>query len=358
MTDWMGLFPEEMREVLTGRGESAFRAEQIFAWMSKGVGFDGMTNLPKKLREDLGASWRYPAEIVREEASSDGDTVKMLFALNDGNVVEGVLLRYHHGNTLCVSTQVGCRMGCAFCASTIDGRARDITAAEMLAMTALVNAKYASGDKRGITNIVLMGSGEPLDNYDHTLRFVRLAAHPKGMGISPRNVSLSTCGLVEGIERLTREGLHMTLSLSLHAPNDEIRKQILPIAAKYAIDDVLAACRRYVQATGRRMIVEYTVIRGLNDGAGHARELAERLKGLMCHVNLIPLNPVKERPEFLPPTEKGVYAFAGVLEEGGITATVRRTLGGDVQGACGQLRRSHLREMDEDGEEADSPEEG
>lgn len=341
MTDWMGMSPDEMREKLAEMGESGYRADQIFGWLSRGVDFSGMTNLPARLRETLAQGWEYPARIVKKEESADGDTVKFLFALTDENIVEGVLLRYHHGNTLCVSTQVGCAMGCAFCASTLEGCARDVTAAEMLAMAALINARYAQGDRRGVTNLVLMGSGEPLANYANTLRFVRLAAHPKGLGISPRNVSLSTCGIVEGIDALAKEDLPLTLSLSLHAPDDETRRRIMPIASRYTVDETLAACRRYIAATGRRMIVEYTLIRGVNDGADRARLLAGKLRGMLCHVNLIPLNPIAERPEFLPPAEGEVKAFAKALEEGGAGCTVRRALGGDVQGACGQLRRGY-----------------
>jgi 23S rRNA (adenine2503-C2)-methyltransferase len=259
--------------------------------------------------------------------------------------VEGVLLRYKHGNTLCVSTQVGCRMGCAFCASTLDGLARNVTAGEMHAMMALANARYARGDRRGATNIVLMGSGEPLDNYDNVLRAVRLAARSEGLGISPRNVSLSTCGLVEGMNRLAGEGLPLTLSLSLHAPNDEIRRKLMPVARRYAIEETLSAVRRLTEATGRRAVIEYTLVEGVNDAQEHARELAGRLRNMNCLVNLIPLNPVAERPELTPPKENRVWAFSGFLSQLGCQNTVRRSLGEDIQGACGQLRRRHMEEV-------------
>jgi 23S rRNA (adenine2503-C2)-methyltransferase len=233
-------------------------------------------------------------------------------------------------------------MGCAFCASTIDGCSRDVTAGEMHAMAAIVNAAYAGRDRRGITNVVLMGSGEPLDNYDNVVRFVRLLHHPKGMGISPRNVSLSTCGLVERIDDLSCEDLPLTLSLSLHAPNDAIRRQIMPIAFKYTVGETTDAVRRYALKTGRRAIIEYTMIAGLNDAPEHARELAVLLRGMLCHVNLIPLNPVKERPQWKPPTGSAIAAFSKELDAQGIGNTVRRALGDDIQGACGQLRRRHM----------------
>ncbi len=345
MTDWAGLFPEEIKEKLLAMGESGYRAQQIFAWFSKGVEFSGMTNLPAALRDALQKDGDFPVDVVEEKTSADGDTVKFLFSFYDGNLVEGVLLRYHHGNTLCISTQVGCLMGCAFCASTLGGKARDVTAGEMLGMAALVNAKFARDGRRGVTNIVLMGSGEPLDNYEQVVKFLRLVSHPKGMGISPRNISLSTCGLVEGIDRLAGEGLPVTLSLSLHAPNDDIRRLIMPIAKRYSIRDTVAAAKRYAETTGRRVIVEYTLIAGLNDRREHALALAGLLRGLNGHVNLIPLNPVAERPDLLPPRAADVHMFSKALAQAGVDNTVRRALGEDIQGACGQLRRKHMEDV-------------
>ncbi len=339
--EWMGMYPEEIREAISEMGEKPFRAGQIFAWLHRGARFDEMTNLPKALREKLKAEGVDQPVSVREERVSRLDgTKKFLFSLRDGNCVEGVLMRYHYGATLCISTQVGCRMGCRFCASTLDGCVRNLTAAEMLGEVQCANRTL--GDER-VHNIVLMGSGEPMDNYDEVVRFLRLVSHPEGLNIGIRHISVSTCGLVPQIRRFALEGLPVTLSLSLHAPNDTIRRQIMPVAHRYTMEETLDACWYYLEKTGRRIILEYALIDGVNSSPACAEELAEKLKGRQCHVNLIPLNTVKERNLF-GVTEQQVKAFLSVLEKRHISATRRREMGDDIEGACGQLRKKVIRE--------------
>ena len=324
-------------------GESKFRAKQISEWLVRGAEIEDMTNLSARLRERLGeVAVANPVRILESYKSKIDETEKFLYALRDGNLIEGVVMRYHHGDTLCVSTQVGCRMGCAFCASTLDGRVRNLTAGEILGQVICANGHIKQQDpERRIHNIVLMGSGEPLDNYDNVVKFLRLVNDPKGLNISLRNVSLSTCGLVRKMYDFAAEGLPVTLSLSLHAPNDEIRQKIMPVAHAYPIREVLDACRYYVEKTGRRVIFEYALIRNVNCDLKHAEELARRLRGLQCHVNLIPLNDVKER-NLEAPTKQEVAAFQRRLELKNISATVRREMGADIDGACGQLRRKAL----------------
>ena len=341
MREWMGMYPEEIRDAVTGMGEKPFRAGQIFAWLHCGARFDDMTNLPAALRERLKAEGVDQPVSIREERVSKLDgTVKFLYELKDGNCVEGVLMRYKYGVSLCISTQVGCRMGCRFCASTLDGCVRDLTAAEMLGEVQCANR--ALGDER-VHNIVLMGSGEPLDNYDETVRFLRLASHPEGLNIGIRHISLSTCGLVPQIRRFAEEGLPVTLSLSLHAPNDAIRRQIMPVALRYSIGETLDACRYYLEKTGRRIVIEYALIDGVNADEKCAMELADLLRGMQCHVNLIPLNTVKER-KLKGVTEAQVAAFLSWLEKRHISATRRREMGDDIEGACGQLRKKAMQE--------------
>ena len=338
-TELLGLFPEELAEALQGLGLPAFRTKQVFAWLHRGVGFGEMTNLPKDLRATL--SERYidqPATILEKRVSQLDGTVKMLYALPDGNCVEGVLMHYHHGHTLCLSTQVGCRMGCAFCASTLNGCVRNLTAAEMLAQVHCANRLL--GEER-ISNIVLMGSGEPLDNYDNVVRFLRLVSHPEGLNIGLRHIILSTCGLVPQMRRFAQEGLPVTLSLSLHAPNDAIRRQLMPVANAYRMDDVLEACRYYIEKTGRRVIFEYALVDQVNSRPEHAAELAARLRGMQCHVNLIPLNTVEEKT-LRGVDEATVTRFMQELEKRRISVTRRREMGDDIDGACGQLRRHYL----------------
>jgi 23S rRNA (adenine2503-C2)-methyltransferase len=302
-----------------------------------------MTNLSAALRGRLDeVAVANPVRIMDSFKSKLDETEKFLYALNDGNLIEGVLMRYHHGDTLCVSTQVGCRMGCAFCASTLEGKVRNLTPGEILGQVVTANRHIQASDPgRRVHNIVLMGSGEPLDNYDNVVKFLRLVNDPKGLNISLRNISLSTCGLVRRMYDFAKEGLPVTLSLSLHAPNDEIRRQIMPVANAYSYEEVLTACKYYIEQTGRRVIFEYALIKNLNSDVRHAEELARRLRGMRCHVNLIPLNDVKER-KLEAPDRRTVDAFLKRLELKHISATVRREMGADIEGACGQLRRKVL----------------
>ena len=331
------------RFVTEEMGESKFRAGQIAAWLTKGAEIAEMTNLSAALRARLSeVAIANPVRILEAYRSKLDGTEKFLYALPDDNLIEGVLMRYHHGDTLCVSTQVGCRMGCAFCASTLEGRVRDLTPGEILGQVAAANRHIQLGDPgRRVHNIVLMGSGEPLDNYDNVVRFLRLVNDPKGLNISLRNISLSTCGLVRRMYDFAGEGLPVTLSLSLHASNDEIRRKIMPVANAYTFEEVLAACKYYVEKTGRRVIFEYALIKDLNSDVRCAEELARRLRGLQCHVNLIPLNDVKER-NLAAPDRRTVEAFLRRLELKHISATIRREMGADIEGACGQLRRKVL----------------
>lgn len=336
---------EELEQFIVGEmGESKFRAKQISEWLVRGVEIGAMTNLSAKLREKLSeVAVANPVRILTSLKSKIDETEKFLYALKDDNIIEGVVMRYHYGDTLCVSTQVGCRMGCAFCASTLDGRVRNLTAGEILGQVVAANAHIQKQDpERRIHNIVLMGSGEPFDNYDNVVKFLRLVNDPKGLNISLRNISLSTCGLVRKMYDFAAEGLPVTLSLSLHAPNDEIRQKIMPVANAHSMSEVLTACKYYVEKTGRRVIFEYALIKNMNCDVKHAEELARRLRGLRCHVNLIPLNDVKER-NLEAPSKEEVQAFLKRLELKNISATVRREMGADIDGACGQLRRKALK---------------
>ncbi|MBQ3425238.1 MAG: 23S rRNA (adenine(2503)-C(2))-methyltransferase RlmN [Clostridia bacterium] len=340
----LGLSPNELESFVRDElKEDRYRAAQIRKWLSRGAAISEMTNLSGALRSRMSqVAVANPVSILESYRSALDETEKFLFALEDGNLIEGVLMRYHHGDTLCVSTQVGCRMGCAFCASTLDGRVCDLTAGEILGQVVAVDRHIQSEDSdRRVHNIVLMGSGEPLDNYENVVKFLRLVNDPGGLNISLRNISLSTCGLVRKMYDFAKENLPVTLSLSLHAPNDEIRKQIMPVANAYAYEEILAACRYYIEHTGRRVIFEYALIKNLNSEVRHAEELARRLRGMRCHVNLIPLNAVKER-KLEAPDRRTVDAFLKRLELKHISATVRREMGSDIQGACGQLRRKVL----------------
>ena len=340
----LGMTGEELLAfVLNDLGESRFRAKQIREWLNRGASVGEMTNLSAALRSRLDAlAVANPVRIMDAFRSRLDETEKYLYALEDGNLIEGVLMRYHHGDTLCVSTQVGCRMGCAFCASTLEGRVRNLTPGEILGQVVAVNRRIREADPaRRVHNIVLMGSGEPLDNYENVVKFLRLVNDPDGLNISLRNVSLSTCGLVPRMYDFAGEGLPVTLSLSLHAPNDEVRRKIMPVANAYPYGEVIAACRNYVEKTGRRVIFEYALIKDVNCYVKQAEELARRLRGLQCHVNLIPLNDVKER-ELRAPSRQEVDAFLKRLQLKNISATVRREMGADIEGACGQLRRKIL----------------
>ena len=331
----------EMGEVLKAWGQPAFRAKQVFTWLHKGVGsYQEMTNLPQSLRQQLEESYPlYRPQVVRKQQSQKDGTIKYLWRLSDGNCVETVLMRYHYGNTVCISTEVGCAMGCAFCASTLGGLVRRLEPHEMLDQ--VLFTQIDSGLL--VSHIVLMGIGEPLDNFDNVLRFLELVNSPDGMNISMRHISLSTCGLVPKIDKLAEHKLQLTLSVSLHAPTNEIRNTIMPVNKAYPVEELLAACRRYYEATGRRISFEYAMIHGVNDTEAAAKQLLQDLKGLPAHVNLIPLNHVEESP-LKPSTRQAVQRFQKLLEDGGVPATVRRTLGGDIDASCGQLRRKYTKQ--------------
>ena len=332
----------EIGTLLKELGQPAFRAKQVFSWLHKGVrSYDEMTNLPKALRDTLADQYPIHApKVVRKQESQRDGTIKYLWELADGNCVETVLMRYNYGNTVCISTEVGCRMGCAFCASTIGGLVRQLEPFEML--DEVLFTQVDSG--LPISHIVLMGIGEPLDNFDNVMRFLELVNSPEGMNISMRHISLSTCGLVPKIDALAEKKLQLSLAISLHGPNDEIRGRIMPVNKAYPIDVLLDACRRYYAATSRRIHFEYAMIDGVNDSEAHARELLRRLKGLPAHINMIPLNHVEESP-LKRSSRAAVAKFQKILEDGGITATVRRTLGGDIDASCGQLRRKYHKEQ-------------
>ena len=331
----------ELADILKQLGQPAFRAGQVFTWLHKGVrSYDEMTNLPKALRQTLAEHYPlFVPKVVRKQESQKDGTIKYLWQLSDGNCVETVLMRYRYGNTVCISTEVGCRMGCAFCASTIGGLVRRLEPFEML--DEVLFTQIDSG--LPISHIVLMGIGEPLDNFDNVMRFLELVNHPDGMNISMRHISLSTCGLVPKIDELAARKLQISLAISLHGPNDELRSKVMPVNKAYPIEELLAACRRYYDATGRRIHFEYAMIDGVNDTPECAKELLGRLKGLGAHVNLIPLNHVEESP-LQPSSRETVARFQKLLEDGGVTATVRRTLGGDIDASCGQLRRKYQKE--------------
>jgi len=331
----------ELANILKELGQPAFRAKQVFTWLHKGVrSYDEMTNLPKALRDTLAQNYPINApRVVRKQESKKDGTIKYLWELSDGNCVETVLMRYNYGNTVCISTEVGCRMGCAFCASTIGGLVRRLEPYEML--DEVLFTQIDSG--LPISRIVLMGIGEPLDNFDNVLRFLELVNSPDGMNISMRHISLSTCGLVPKIDELAEKKLQISLAISLHGPNNEIRNKVMPVNKAYPMEELLEACRRYYAATSRRLHFEYAMIDGVNDREEDAREILRRMKGLPAHFNLIPLNHVEESP--LKPSSKAAVArFQKILEDGGITATVRRTLGGDIDASCGQLRRKYTKE--------------
>ncbi len=340
---------EEIKNLIVDEfKEKTFRAGQIFKALHLGLDFADMTELSKPLRESLAEKYyANPVKIIKTLKSVDG-TEKFLFSMTDGNLVEGVLMRYKHGASLCVSTQVGCRMKCAFCASGLEGLVRNLTAGEILGEVIAVNnyLKGGIGEKREVINIVLMGSGEPLDNYDNVVKFLRLVSLEGGINISQRNVSLSTSGLVNKMYDLANEGLSINLTVSLHSPFDSERQKIMPVAKKYSIAEILSACKNYFEKTGRRYIFEYVLIKGENDTPRHADELIKILKGKPCHVNLIRLNEVKEN-DLKGGSEKEAYRFLGMLERGGLSVTLRRKMGEDIDGACGQLRRRYLEETGE-----------
>ena len=330
----------ELESLILSLGEKKFRAKQLYDGLTRGKKISAI-NIPASLKGRLTEEYEdEPLKIIKTLTSSDG-TEKYLFALADGNVIEGVLMKYKYGNTQCVSTQVGCRMGCKFCASTMGGLIRNLTSGEILCQVLAVNALHSDGGKRGVTNVVLMGSGEPLDNYANTVSFIKNLSAEGGINISPRNVSLSTCGIVPAIYRLAEEGLPVNLTVSLHQTTDDGRARTMPVAKKYTIDEILKACAFYFEKTGRRYIFEYSLIDGENCFDKNAEELICLLKGKPCHVNLIRLNEVKER-NLKALSDKRAYAFLGLLEKGGLSATLRRQIGSDIGGACGQLRANYL----------------
>ena len=340
LLELLSMSQAEMGELLASWGQPAFRKKQLFSWLHQGTPFEQMLNLPNALRVRLRAEASENTVSVLEtiESKIDG-TVKLLYRLLDGNVIEGVLMRYKHGNTLCLSTQVGCKMGCAFCASTLDGCVRNLSAGEMLGQVVCANRVLGEGVR--VHNIVLMGSGEPLDNYENTTRFLRLLREPDGVNIGLRNVSLSTCGLVPQMYAFADEDLPVTLSVSLHAPNDDVRRKIMPVANRYSIEELIGACKNYIGKTGRRVIFEYALISGVNASVAQAHELSALLRGMQCHVNLIPLNSVPERG-LQGVSEREISAFKAALEERHISVTRRREMGDDIEGPCGQLRRKNI----------------
>ena len=334
--DILSLLPEELEAEFVDMGEQKFRAGQVFQWLSRGVrDFDEMSNLSKALRGKLKERYfLYAPKVLSKQVSAIDGTIKYLWELRDGNAVETVVMSYKHGNTVCVSSQVGCRQGCAFCASTIGGLVRGLQASEIL--DEVLFSELDSGKK--ISNIVLMGIGEPLDNYDNVMRFLRLVNHPKGLNIGMRHISLSTCGLIERFDDLAGEDLQLTLSVSLHAPDDATRSRIMPANHGRGVEKLIDACRSYYEKTGRRISFEYAMIDGVNDSPAQARLLAKHARAVAAHVNLIPLNHVEER-QFQPSTPEHMKNFIQILEDAGVNVTVRRRLGSDVDASCGQLRR-------------------
>ena len=338
--DIVSLSFDELKIEMEGIGEKAFRAKQIYEWLHVKLvdSFDEMTNLSKALREKLDSHYRIPmVKMVERQISKIDGTNKFLFQMEDGHVVESVLMRYKHGNSVCISSQVGCRMGCKFCASTIGGLERNLLPAEMV--REIYQIQKISGER--VANVVVMGSGEPLDNYDNFVRFVHLLSDEHGLHISQRNITISTCGIVPNMKRLAEEQLQITLALSLHGSTQEKRKVLMPIANKYELPDVLEACDYYFEKTGRRITFEYSLVHGVNDRDEDAEELIEILRHRNCHLNLIPVNPIKER-SFEKPSRKSAENFKNKLEKSGINVTIRREMGSDIDGACGQLRRRYV----------------
>lgn len=340
LIDVKSLTLQELREILTAMGEKAFRANQLYQWMHVKLvsDYSEMTNLPITIKEACqGKFWYCSLRLVEVQQSRLDGTRKFLFALQDGNVVESVWMKYKHGNSVCISSQVGCRMGCRFCASTLDGLARNLTASEMLEQIYAIT-KY-TGER--VSNVVVMGTGEPLDNYDNLLRFITLLTDENGLNVSQRSVTVSTCGLVPEMRRLADEKLQITLALSLHASNDVKRRELMPIANRYSIRELMEACAYYFQQTGRRITFEYSLVGGVNDTDEDAQELSRLAASLCHHVNLIPVNPIKER-DFVQSETERIHAFKNKLERNKINVTIRREMGRDIDGACGQLRRKHV----------------
>ncbi|KEH97682.1 23S rRNA (adenine(2503)-C(2))-methyltransferase RlmN [Clostridium massiliodielmoense] len=332
---------DELKDWMDTNGESKFRAKQIFQWIYKKAvfNFDDMTNISKETKEKLKENFciQIPNVIKKYKSNIDG-TEKFLFEYEDGNIIESVVMKYKHGNSICVSTQIGCRMGCKFCASTVDGVVRNLTSGEIIAQ--VLKAQKEIGDR--ISNVVLMGSGEPLDNYDNVLKFLKLINDDDALKMGQRHITLSTCGVVPKIKELADEKMQITLAISLHAPNNEIRKSMMPIANKYTLDELLEACRYYYRTTNRRITFEYALVKGVNDSRKNAEELIKRLKGMLCHINLIPVNEIKEN-NYERSKSKDIEEFKETLIKYGIETTIRREMGSDINGACGQLRRNYIR---------------
>lgn len=328
---------DELTEYIVSIGQPKFRAKQLYEWMHVKLvsGFDDMTNIPASLKDILKEQTYFASlRVERVQVSKEDGTAKYLFELSDGNLIESVLMHYHHGDSVCISSQVGCRMGCKFCASTLDGLERNLRPSEMLEQI----YRIQSDTKCRVSNVVVMGSGEPFDNFDNLLKFEKLLTDSNGLNISARNLTVSTCGLVPRIYELAELRLQLTLAISLHAPNDEMRKKLMPIANKYSIKEIMEACRFYIDKTGRRVTFEYSLVKSQNDSMECADMLSELLKGMNCHVNLIPVNPIKER-DFAQTEAVDVAKFRSRLEKNGVNATVRREMGRDIDGACGQLRK-------------------
>lgn len=345
--DIKSLTLEELTQVIRQMGDKPFRAKQIYQWLHQKLvtDFDAMGNIPKTLRDQLKEQFTLTAlHPVDVKISQIDGTRKYLFRLADGNVIESVWMQYHHGNSVCISSQVGCRMGCRFCASTLDGLERNLTTSEMLDQ--IYRIQTLTGER--VSNIVIMGSGEPLDNYDNVIRFLHMISDENGLNISQRNITLSTCGIVPNILKLADEDVQITLALSLHAPNDEVRKNLMPIANRYSLKEILPACRNYFEKTGRRLTFEYSLVSGVNDNLEEAKALTALLKDMHGHVNLIPVNPIKER-DYRQSDRKAIEAFKVYLEKHGINVTIRREMGRDINGACGQLRKSFLEEESKGG---------
>lgn len=330
---------EELETYVVSLGEKKFRAKQLYEWMHKKLArdFDEMGNLPKALKQKItgDAGMLSVKEVERLTSKIDG-TAKFLFELYDGSIIESVLMKYKHGNSVCISSQAGCRMGCRFCASTIGGLTRSLEPSEMLDQ--IYHIQKVTGER--VSNVVVMGTGEPMDNFDNLLRFLELLTNEKGLNISQRNVTVSTCGLVPRIYELAEKKMQITLAISLHSPNDEMRRELMPIANRYSIQELMDACDAYIQATNRRITFEYSLVKGVNDRPEHARMLIDLLKGKLCHVNLIPVNPIDER-DYEQSTKESIYEFQHMLEKQHIRATVRREMGRDINAACGQLRKRY-----------------
>ena len=332
----------ELEQEMKDLGEKAFRSKQVYEWLHKkqAISFDEMTNLSKSFREKLCENYDLmPLEMVARRTSPSDETSKFLFKLKDDRVIESVLMKYKHGNSVCISSQVGCRMGCRFCASTLGGLERNLSVGEMLSQ--IYEIQRITGER--VSNVVVMGTGEPFDNYENLVKFIKMLTSDKGLHISQRNITVSTCGLIEQMKQLAEEKFQITLAISLHAPNDTIRKELMPVANKYKIEDILEACSYYYEKTGRRITFEYSLVQGVNDSEENAKELVTRIKGMNCHVNLIPVNPIKERT-YRHSEDKYIQKFKLILEKNHINVTIRREMGSDIDAACGQLRKSYIDE--------------